>query len=272
MNAGTAPLSLHRYRPRRFPDLVRVGSTFDGGYVLPLGAIRASQALLSLGVEENWEFEQEVLALKPSIRLTCVDGTTGPELIRTKAIREMLKALLRLRAGKFLRMARLLRRPRAFREFFAEHEFLKLMVAGRSGPGAATLEELLDRVRRGDPGCWVLVKIDIEGSEYDALAGRIEGLGRVAALIVEFHALERNWQRFAALLDALAARFVIAHVHGNNYGGYVPGSRVPQTLEVTLIHRDLAPVVPPPTSDRYPLPGLDRPNNHRHPDLELSFE
>jgi len=161
MDAGTPTLSLHAYRPHRFPDLVRVGSEFDGGYVLPLGAIRASRALLSLGVEENWAFEQGVLALNPSIRLTCVDGTTGPELIRAKAIREMLRALLRLRAGKFLRMARLLQRPREFREFFASHQFLKLMVAGRPGPGAATLDELLERVRQGDPTRWVLVKMDI---------------------------------------------------------------------------------------------------------------
>jgi hypothetical protein len=272
MDAGTATLSLRPYRPRRFPDLVRVGSEFDGGYVLPLSAIRASQALLSLGVEENWAFEQGVLALNPSIRLTCVDGTTGPEQIRTKALRGMLQALLRLRAGKFVRMARLLHRPRAFRQFFARHEFLKLMVAGRSGPGAATLEELLQRVRQGDAQRWVLVKMDIEGSEYDALAACVGGLRRVAVLIVEFHALDRNWQRFAATMDALAGSFVIAHVHGNNYDGYVPGSHVPQTLEVTLVHRDLAAAAPPAASERYPLPDLDRPNNHRHPDLDLSFE
>jgi hypothetical protein len=272
MNAATATPSLRSYRPRRLPDLVRVGSEFDGGYVLPLSAIRASQALLSLGVEENWTFEEAVLALNPSIELTCVDGTTDPELIRAKAIREMRKALLRLRAGKFLRMAQLLSRPRAFREFFAKHEFLKLMVAGTPGPGAATLDELLERVRRGDRERSVLVKMDIEGSEYDALAACAGRLGRVTALIIEFHALERNWERFAATMDALAGVFLIAHVHGNNYDGYVPGSRVPETLEVTLVHRDLVPTVPPPASDRYPLPHLDRPNNRRHADLQLSFE
>jgi hypothetical protein len=73
-------------------------------------------------------------------------------------------------------------------------------------------------------------------------------------------------------MEALAATFLIAHMHGNNYDGYVPASRVPQTLEVTLVHRDLVAAVPPPASDHYPLPDLDRPNNQRHPDLELSFE
>jgi len=271
MNPGTPTPSLRAYRPRRFPDLVRVGSAYDGGYVLPRSVVTASQALLSLGVEANWEFEEGALALNPALTVTCVDGTTSPEIIRARALRELGRAAVRLRPVKIARMLKLLGRARAFRQFFARHEFLPLMVGPTPGPGAATLPELLARVRGGDPTRWVLVKMDIEGSEYEALAaaGR---LGRVAALVIEFHELGRNWARFAATLAALEPDYLVAHVHGNNNLGCIPGSSVPETLELTLVHRELVAGILPAASDTYPLPELDRPCDRRRPDLALSFE
>jgi hypothetical protein len=271
MNPGTSTPSLRAYRPLRFPDLVRVGSDYDGGYVLPRSALTSSQALLSLGVEANWEFEAGALAVNPSLTITCVDGTTSAAIIRQRALRELGRAALRLRPVKAARMLRLLGRAREFRRFFARHAFLPLMVGPTPGPGAATLPDLLARVRGGDPSRWVFVKMDIEGSEYDSLAaaGR---LARVAALVIEFHELGRNWPRFTATLAALSADFVVAHIHGNNHLGCIPGSSVPETLELTLVHRELVAGILPATSVAYPLPDLDRPCDRRRPDLALSFE
>ncbi|SRR5579871_4103716 len=272
MNPGSSTPSLRDFRPRQFPDLIRVGSAHDGGYVLPASALRASRALLSLGVEANWEFEEAALALNPALSITCVDGTTGPDVIRARALREMGRAALKLRPVKFARMVRLYARAAEFRRFFAVHEFLPLLVAAADGPGTASLASLLAHVRRGDATRWVLVKMDIEGAEYDSLAAADGHLDRVSVLAIEFHDLERNWDRFCATMRALAARFVVAHVHGNNCLGVVPGSAIPQVLELTLVHRQLAPGMLPATTAHYPLPGLDRPNDRRRPDLPLSFE
>ena len=271
MNPGTSTPSLRAYRPLRFPDLVRVGSAFDGGYVLPRSVLGASQSLLSLGVEANWEFEEGALAVNPALKVTCVDGTTSAEIIRARALRELGRATLRLRPFKIARLLKLLGRSRAFKRFFAEHEFLPLMVGPKPGPGAATLPELLTHVRRGDPARWVFVKMDIEGSEYDSLAsaGRLE---RVAALVIEFHELAREWSRFTATLAALSPDFVIAHIHGNNHSGCIPGTSVPETLELTLVHRQLVDGILPAAIDPYPLTALDRPCDRRRPDLALSFE
>ena len=239
--------------------------------MLPRSVLASSRSLLSLGVEANWEFEEGALALNPALNVTCVDGTTSPGIIRARALKELGRAALRLRPVKFARMLKLLGRSRAFKRFFAAHEFLSLMVGPTPGPGAATLPELLARVRQNDPDRWVFVKMDIEGSEYDSLsaAGR---LGRVAALVIEFHELGRNWTRFVATLDALGQDFVIAHIHGNNHLGCIPGTTVPETLELTLVHRELVAGILPAASDSYPLPALDRPCDRRRPDLALSFE
>ena len=38
--------------------LVRVGSIYDGGYVLPKILLKNTNLLISLGIGDNWEFER----------------------------------------------------------------------------------------------------------------------------------------------------------------------------------------------------------------------
>ncbi len=272
MNTSTGHPSLRAFRPRQFPDRVRLGRDHDGGYVLPERVVTAAAALLSLGVEADWSFEEAALARVPGLRLLCVDGTTGPEVIAARVRSELWRVLKRLRLLRALQIARTLGKPRAFRRFFERHEFLKLMVAPRPGPGLATLAELLARVRDGAPDRWVLVKMDIEGSEYGVLAASRDQWPRVTGLVVEFHELDRRWREFETEMQALLGTFYVAHVHGNNNDGCVPGTAVPLTLEITLVNRALCPAEPPPSTDTYPLAGLDQPCKRRHPDLPLSFE
>ncbi len=272
MNTSTGKPSLRAYRPRYFPDRVRMGRDRDGGYVLARRMITSSQALLSLGVEADWSFEESLLAVAPALEVTCVDGTTGPEVIRARVLKELRRVLKQLRLVRAIEIARDLGKPSAFRRFFARHQFLKLMVAARPGPGLATLDELLTRVRGADPKRWVLVKMDIEGSEYEVLAASRERWSHVAGLVVEFHALDRRWPEFEAQMTVLLRSFHVVHVHGNNHDGCIPGTAVPLTLEITLVNKALCDGEPPPATERYPLPGLDRPCKRGHPDLPLSFD
>jgi hypothetical protein len=264
-------ITLRPYRPRHYQDLCRFGNRADGGYVVPRCAIDASDALLSLGVEADWSFEAAVLAARPTLRLTCVDGTSGPAAIRARQRRDLRKALRQLRPRKLLRVLRDRDRPERFGEFFARHEFLPLMVAATPGPGAITLAELLAHVRGAAAECRVFVKMDIEGCEYAVLATAAGALDALTGLAVEFHALDVNWQRFQATLALLAPRFHIAHIHGNNNDGWIAATRVPRTLEVTFVARGLLAAEPPASGADYPLPGLDYPNRPRRPDLPLSF-
>ena len=38
--------------------LIRIGSTYDGGYVLPKILLKNTNLLISLGIGDNWEFEK----------------------------------------------------------------------------------------------------------------------------------------------------------------------------------------------------------------------
>jgi hypothetical protein len=60
-------------------------------------------------------------------------------------------------------------------------------------------------------------------------------------------------------------------LHGNNNDPYVRGTRVPLTVEITLVNRALIDPLPAPATASYPLPGLDAPNQPRRPDMALDF-
>lgn len=275
MQESAAPLlpSLSRWRPIVFDDLFRAGNARDGGYVLPRSLLSATGALLSLGVEADWSFEASVLRERPGIRVICVDGTTGPDVIRERGTRDFWKAVRRLRVGKAIRSWRLRRSADEFEAFFSQHEFIRLMVAARSGKGTISLADLIGRARAGCAPGSVLLKMDIEGAEYDALLATPAALlDELCGLLVEFHGLDRHWPRFVEAMDALSGHFVVAHLHGNNFDPYVPGTRVPQTLEATLVHRRLVDAGARPARGPFPVPGLDLPNHRRRPDLALEFD
>jgi hypothetical protein len=253
---------------------MRAGRDRDGGYVLPRQFLSMSNVLLSLGVNVDWSFEQAVLRENPAIRVLCVDGTTGLKRVTGKAAQkavEMVGHFLTLQFRKGRHDAQYLLKPLAFHRFFSQHELLQLMVGTRSTPGSVTLPVLLDRVTAGRADCWVLLKIDIEGAEYDVLAMSIGELSQVSVLIVEFHQLDLNWARFVGCMGELMKDFLIAHVHANNFGGYIPGTRVPAALEVTLVNKRLVNEQLPPSVRDYPLTELDRPCNWKRPDLRFDF-
>jgi methyltransferase FkbM-like protein len=275
MSDETSSYSLRDFRPVHFDGLMRAGREFDGGYVVPRQFLGISNVLLSLGVNVDWSFEQAVLKENPSIRVTCVDGTTGLKRVVGKAAQKALDLLghaLTLQLRKARRDAQYLLKPLEFHRFFSRHELLQLMVATRSSADSVTLPMLLDRVTQGQGDCWVLLKMDIEGAEFDVLAMSLSELRQVSVLIVEFHRLDLNWARFVACMRELMKDFLIAHVHGNNFGGYIPGTSVPAALEVTLVSRRLVRGNPPPSERDYPLSDLDMPCNWKRSDLRFGFQ
>jgi hypothetical protein len=52
-------LDMEKCHPVELDDLVRVGSDFDGGYVLSERMIEKTKILLSFGVNDNWTFEED---------------------------------------------------------------------------------------------------------------------------------------------------------------------------------------------------------------------
>jgi len=93
----------------------------------------------------------------------------------------------------------------------------------------------------------LLLKMDIEGSEWDVLADPSNQpfLQQFSQIILEFHAIggsEKHDVRQQLLaMQNLLQDFVVVHVHGNNCCGELSdlpsGYNIPRILEATLVHR-----------------------------------
>lgn len=258
-------------RPTSPPGpMVRAGRDADGGYVLPASALADCDGLVSLGVNDDWSFESAFFSAQ-SRPIDAYDPTVGLGGFLLRAVARTLSSpfLLLVRPRKNLaRLARAWKVLVSYILFFrppVRHR--RLWVCGEAGPGRVTLAEALSAGVIGRCSR-LMVKMDIEGAEYAALAAvPPREWRRVDALLVEFHDVDRRLAELETIARALSDDFAVRHVHPNNCCPVRDG--IPAAIEVTWTRRLPAdPAGPGPT---LPLPGLDQPNSAYAPDIRLRF-
>lgn len=208
MKDGIAAL-LSLLRPHRAlgRDKVRIGSAHDGGYVM-LDDFTGIRSVIGCGVGLDVAFEFELA--EKGLRVDLFDHTVaGP--------------------------------PRAHERFC----FHRLRIAARASAGIAAVD-LDDIARQYElPANSAVLKIDIEGDEWQLFAGASAlALRPYRQIVCEFHWLENAgdpaWlARSLAAMRKLTADFAIVHVHANNYSPLltIGDWRVPSVLELTFASR-----------------------------------
>ena len=121
--------------------------------------------------------------------------------------------------------------------------------------------------RNGDAATSLVMKIDVEGAEWDAfLLAPDSTLSQIDQLDVEFHHVDDP--KYVETIRRLKQFFHIAHVHYNNFS--CDGSLAPfpsWAFEVLLVNKRLA------TSDGSPAPvanAVDAPNNAAAADCQVA--
>jgi hypothetical protein len=123
-------------------------------------------------------------------------------------------------------------------------------------------------------GKQLILKMDIEGDEWDVLAGLSPGLlATCRQIVVEFHdfiSIENQaWRDQARRALALLARdFGVVHVHGNNLSKHIVFDDLvlPDSLEVTFANRSFYKLGA--TDETFPG-RMDKRNNPYFPDFNL---
>lgn len=197
--------------PSQHPQLAleRVGSHFDGGYVLPRRIVDAARGVVSIGVGDNNEVDLELA--DRGLRVHAWDHTV---------------------AGL----------PRS-------HElitFHRVGVGAIDGSGLKTLEEITDASFGAEASGLVLL-MDAEGAEWDVFSTVAdEVLGRYTVISLELHDLGNALLPGSPVLQVLSrlrSSFVPVAVHANNHSAsWRSGDFVlPDALEVTYVRSDLMP-------------------------------
>lgn len=260
------------FQPVYIDDLLRLGKDNDGGYVVPGIAVSSSTALLSLGVNLDWSFEESMLEMRPGLKLLCVDGTTGLGRAITKTFQKIFDFLGHLITLNFIKAKNdfsFLATPIRFYKFFSKYPLLKLMVGEVNKEGYIDIDQLIARYFPKAEN--IFIKMDIEGGEYEVLPIAPSVSRSLSGLVIEFHSIDKNWTQFQMIMLDLMESFYVAHIHGNNYQSYISGTKVPQTVEVTFISKKFFQSKPPLSDKVYPVEGLDMPCNPKHPDLSIAF-
>jgi hypothetical protein len=139
----------------------------------------------------------------------------------------------------------------------------------------ATCESIASILQtHGAPGQDNILKMDIDGSEWDVLdAVSTDDLKRFSQIACEFHGFERMgddawYQRALRSMTKLRSLFQVVHVHGNNWGHLALFSNVPfpTVLEVTFLAKSGHAFGP--NTKIFPTP-LDAPNQAGFADLFL---
>ncbi len=258
------PTPLSDLRPLDCNSLARVGSANDGGYVVPLDAVKAADALLSFGLSHDWTFERDFKNRNPRAIVHCYDHTVTVLSAIQYSIGQLARFVLR-------RDSHYLRRSFAWIDYLfffrGDKVHYRQRVWHNHELNSATITDCLARLPRESQ---VFLKIDIEGSEYRILDDLLDHAQNIVALAIEFHDVDIVTERFNALIERMKRDFYIVHVHGNNLGGLAPFN-FPIAPEITFLNKRFFAEAPPPSRANYPRPGLDSPNYPGFPDYTLEF-
>lgn len=218
-------------------QLIRIGSEFDGGYLVP-DDLAGISACFSPGVNENASFEQD-LQQKFGIGSHLADfSVSGP--------------------------------PNSFKPL----SFTKKFIGATDDDVFMTMDTWAKNTNELSDNQDLLLQMDIEGFEYISLLRlSTEVLKRFRIIIIEIHDVEawgnpHFFNVIEAFFNMLLQHFWVVHNHPNNCCGIVQLHEFsgPRVFELTLHRKDRA--TPQGHCQAFPHP-LDRPNLSDRDDLVL---
>jgi hypothetical protein len=276
--------------PYQTADLVRIGQWRDGGYVINKRVFGHTSILIGLGINADWSFEEDFSRhAQKELAVYGYDFSVSRDIFR----KEYISRVLYLFSIKFL--LRLLKDPRkmfalikqnfgyaqsarkvykSFPRFFdgKKNKFFQLGVSNEKKGHFIRFSDVIENLPSGPAPLSIFLKIDIEFSEYRIMKDVFRYSDLVGGMAIEFHELDVVWEQFSAIMAAAKKDFVLSHVHGNNYGAFIPGTDIPKALEITFINKAIAKDALTLSSMAYPLEGLDCPNDPSKEDLPLIFQ
>ena len=264
------PNKLNYLKPLKV-DLIRLGKNNDGGYVFSKNEFKDIGMIISLGMgfeSENWSFEQHYLKKNKKVKVIFYDHTVSIKNYIISIFR-VLRRLIKLRY-KFKDLAKILKHFYYYLILNKNNRILhiKKKICKQSNDKTKIN---IDKIFRKISSNNVLLKVDIEGSEYEIIDQIVSASDKIISLIIEFHYIDKFESVFKEKILHLKSKFEIIHIHGNNNTGVLP-SNLPKTLEVSLLNKKNYKGTKNNYVHDFTIKGLDFPNNPNFEDLHFSFK
>ena len=244
--------------------LVRIGSIYDGGYVLPKILLKNTNLLISLGIGDNWEFEKHFYKCS-ECKILAYDHSINKNYW-VKNIKRNIINFLKLKYFKLHKIYKVI----MFIDFYIffkinkNNDFFLKEVGNKKGNIS------FKKIMNNNPGKKIFLKCDIEGSEYSFFNQIINYHDRINGFIFEFHHVAKNLKKILNFIKKIKKYYFLAHIHANNFSS-VSKTNIPNSLELTFTHRKFFKFKRKKNNKKYPLKGLDNPNLKRAKDINLYF-
>ncbi|MDC3074019.1 hypothetical protein OA313_02705, partial [Candidatus Pelagibacter sp.] len=234
-------------------QLYRIGPKGDGGYIIHKKTIFYSKEILTFGLFNDWNFEKFFLKLNKTCKVVAYDHTVNLDFFK-KESKKYLKKLILLKSLRLKNIIKILQ----YYDYQSFFSYPNAHIEKRIGLGENSLD--INKVFRMSSPNNCLLKIDIEGDEYEIISQISSHLEYINTLIIEFHDInkEQNMSRIINFINS-TDKLKLIHIHGNNCTG-IDHKKDPKTIELTFVNNDYIPIENYKTKKKYPLINLDFPN------------
>ena len=241
-------------------DLIRIGKENDGGYLVSRSDISMSDVLISLGIGEDWSFEEDFADIK-NVEVIAYDASINQKVFFQRFIKSLLLSVLLLRNPKII--IYYIRVFLNYKKFWGQpqnHHISKFVGINTNDSNYCTLLSILDCTKHKN----IFFKIDIEGSEYRLLNTLILNQDRISGLVLEFHNCDLHINTIKAFIQNFSLQLV--HIHANNYAPIRLDDGLPLVLELTFSKYCKV------LNETYLPHKFDMPNDKSRPEINIKIK
>ena len=240
-------------------ELIRLGSRYDGGYVILKKQIKETNCLVSFGVSDNWDFEEDFYKLS-NCNIDAYDFALDKDFWIERFKKDLVKfiCLKIFKPRKIKSMFKYL----YFKKFFNNKNISFNMKKVGNRDGEVNFHEIMKK----HEGKNIFLKSEIEGGEF-TFYNDIESYDNIIGIAIEFHNVIEKNDLIKKFLSNLR-KFRLIHIHANNL---VPVKDSSHCLEMTFVRKEYIEDLSKKNDKEYPVKGLDFPNAKRGKDIKISF-
>jgi hypothetical protein len=253
-------------KPFNLGNLVRLGGNKDGGYLLSNKSLSKCNFLISIGISYNWDFEKDFLKNKniENLSIIAYDNSISLKIIKKFSLKNLIIFFIRPSFKTIQRISKFFSYIKTFNRKNAIHYPLNL--AKFNSKKTINLDRIFDNIKNKS----IILKIDIEGSEYLLMNDILKHLSKINVLIIEFHFIQKNKVHFLKFIKNLSKKFYVSHVHINN--ATFQWSDKAEIVECTFERKTHFKSKVNFSKSSYPLKNLDFPSSKNIADPKIIFK
>lgn len=237
------------FKPIANYELVRIGRSNDGGYLIGKNSINSSKYLISIGLDLDWSFEEGFKKKNDKINIICFDDNLDKKFIFKKIIIQIILIIFNRNLKYLISL---------IKNFINFDLFVKKVDYKKKKINYGDVLKIQNDINN------LFFKIDIEGSEYRILDELIIIKNKITGLVIEFHDVDLHLSKIENFINNIELKLI--HVHPNNFGGLDKFGN-PTLLELTF---EKEPII---INEINTLPNkFDMKNNPDADDINITFK